>query len=214
MLLKSEWHITISITAKTGPSRFWLPFRWRCILSQNHTNPVSRVLGVSMDQMNLILSKALPSESEAVFLVLMESALWLESRNISQWPVDWLETKKGEIFNSIDQGNFYILRADVSIEGVVEIKSQPEQLWGNDNTPSFYIHKLAKRRNTEIKGVGEIVLSLISKIKSKLEVSKIRLDCVSSNHKLKEYYLSKGFEFCGNVSNGEVELSLYQKSIC
>ncbi len=183
-------------------------------IPQSRNLKAAAELNVSMDQMNLILSKALPSESEAVFLVLMESALWLESRNISQWPVDWLETKKGEIFNSIDQGNFYILRADVSIEAVVEIKSQPEQLWGNDNTPSFYIHKLAKRRNTEIKGVGEIVLSLISKIKSKLEVSKIRLDCVSSNHKLKEYYLSKGFEFCGNVSNGEVELSLYQKSIC
>ena len=182
-------------------------------IPQSRNLKAAAELNVSMGKMNLILSKALACECEEIYSVLMENALWLESLNILQWPVDWLESKKVEIYNSIVEGNFYVLKVGGSIEAVVEVKSEPEKIWGYDNTPSIYIHKLAKRRNTENKYIGEIVLFLISKMSSKFEVSAIRLDCISSNHKLRKYYLSKGFEFCGNVSNGEVELSLYQKSI-
>jgi hypothetical protein len=39
-------NLTIFTTAKTGPARLWFQLRWRFILNQSHTNPVSRVQGV------------------------------------------------------------------------------------------------------------------------------------------------------------------------
>lgn len=158
------------------------------------------------------LTKLSIEEADVIFDILIENALWLASKNIFQWPIDWLYTIKSEIHNSISLGNFYSTNND-KITAVVEIKTEPEEIWSYDKEPSIYIHKLAICRKFKNQGLGT---DIINKIKEKAVTQAkafIRLDCVASNEKLRSYYQSCGFKFKREVEMANVSFALYEYDI-
>jgi len=79
-----------------------------------------------------------PAEFETVYDILHENVLWLSQKNIIQWPLDWLQSKRQEIQESIEFGTYYAIDIDDVIAAVVELKSVPENIWANDNLLAIY----------------------------------------------------------------------------
>ncbi len=162
---------------------------------------------------NLNLKQASIFEFDTIFNVLHENAIWLLSKDIFQWPLDWLESLKPEIKVSITSGLFYIAEVDHKKVAVVEIKTEPEEIWNNDTTRALYIHKLAIIREYENCHLGQEILSLITLKAIHENIKILRLDCVAHNNKLRSYYESCGFELKDVVKKDDISLALYEYNI-
>jgi len=127
--------------------------------------------------------------------------------------LDWLQSKRLEIQESIELGSYYAIDIDNQIAAIVEIKSSPEEIWGNDNKLALYIHKLAIRRQYADKSLGRDILKLIQARATLQGVKYLRLDCVANNDKLRQYYESYGFTFTTEVNTGEITLALYEYEV-
>ena len=150
------------------------------------------------------------TEFETVYDILHENARWLSVKNIIQWPLDWLQSKRQEIQGSIEFGAYHAIDIDDEIAAVVEIKSAPEEIWANDNIPALYIHKLAIRRKYSDKKLGREIINLIEMRAAQQGIKYLRLACVAHNDKLRKYYESCGFIFKSEVNSGEIVLALYE----
>ena len=158
--------------------------------------------------MNLRQVKAL--EFEVVYDILYENAQWLLRKNIFQWPLDWLQSKKEAIKESINSGRYYAIDNNNEIVAVVEINSIPEGLWGNDLTSALYVHKLAIRRKVSNQNLGGKILKLIEEMAVQQGVKYLRLDCIACNAKLRQYYETYGFMLKLVVKVGDVDFALYE----
>ena len=153
------------------------------------------------------------SEFDIVLDVLHENAIWLLSKGIFQWPLDWLESIRTEIKASIDSDLFYAAEIGNKLAAVIEIRSAPEEIWQNDEAEALYIHKLAICRKYAGSGLGQNIITLIKSKAKRQDINYLRLDCVAHNNKLREYYESCEFKLKGIVEAGEVNLALYEHKI-
>ncbi|MBL4796792.1 MAG: GNAT family N-acetyltransferase [Oleispira sp.] len=163
--------------------------------------------------MDISLRQVRDTEFDAVYGILHENATWLLSKDIIQWPLDWLESIRPEIRASIEAELFYAVEIDNTLAAVLEIRSAPELLWGNNQDDAHYIHKLAIQRQYSDRGLGRNILDVIKSKAQQENIKYLRLDCVAHNDKLREYYESCGFNLKGIVDAGEVNLALYEHQI-
>jgi len=159
------------------------------------------------------LQPASPDNFEKIYDILYENAQWLTSKNIVQWPLDWLESKRHEIKQSVELGLYYVVVDADKLVAAVEIKSAPEHIWNNDRSPALYIHKLAISRSYCGQQLGQKILKDIETMAIKKGINLLRLDCVAHNNKLRQYYESCKFTFKSVVDAGEVDLALYEYGI-
>ena len=163
--------------------------------------------------MDINLRQIKEAEFDATYEILHESAMWLLSKEIIQWPLDWLESIRTAIKASIDAGLFYAVEIDNNLAAVCEITFAPEVLWNNNQTEALYIHKLAIRRHYANQNLGRNILHLIMLEAKQRNIHLLRLDCVAHNNKLRQYYESCGFNLKGVVETKDVNLALYEQLI-
>ncbi len=163
------------------------------------------------------LKQARIEDFELIFEILHENAKWLKKRAIVQWPLDWLDSKRDEIKDSVEQGCFYTVECDSEnyneVAAIVELKSGPEDIWEGDDCEALYIHKLAIRRKYESQGLGLQVLGLIKERAIKSNMKYLRLDCVAHNLALRQYYEGNDFKLVAEVTMPEVVFALYELAI-
>jgi len=152
-------------------------------------------------------------EFEKIYDILHENARWLTSRNIVQWPLDWLESQRQAIQQSVQSGGYSVIKIDNDIVAVVEIKSAPEAIWNNDTSPALYIHKLAISRTYTGQHLGKKIIHLIEMKALEQSIKLLRLDCVAHNTKLRQYYESCNFTCKNEIDVGEIVLALYEYEI-
>jgi GNAT superfamily N-acetyltransferase len=160
--------------------------------------------------MDINLRQVRNTEFDAVYGILHENAIWILSKGIIQWPLDWLESIRPEIKAAIEAELFYAVEVDNTLAAVIEIRSTPEDLWNNIQDEALYIHKLAIQRKYADRGLGRNILDLIKSKAQQKNINFLLLDCVAHNHKLRAYYESCGFNLKGIVDAGDVNLALYE----
>ena len=69
--------------------------------------------------------------------------------------------------------------------------------WGSDGTRPVYLHRFATR--TGYRGLGLRMLGEAEAIARGLGANLMRLDCVSSDARIRRYYEDAGFEFRGDI---------------
>ena len=127
-----------------------------------------------------------------------------------QWPQQWIESIQPQIKESIKDGLFYLIQEQNKVVAVVELKTQTESIWDNDQTPAVYIHKIAIERKLSNQGLGNRILNKTEHFALQQNINTLRLDCVAHNPKLRGFYESYGFEFIKEVDIDVVVLALYE----
>jgi len=159
------------------------------------------------------IQKAAPVDQARIYELLYKTAVWLKDKCPQQWPINWLESKKEQIFRSIQNGNFYVATQDGHLAAVMEVSYKPEAIWRFDDTPAIYIHKLAVSQTFQHLGVGAMMLSEAERMAKQQGNALIRLDCVQVNPFLKQFYLSQSFIPVGQaIDDGEAVL-LFEKEV-
>lgn len=165
------------------------------------------------------LRKATIEETETAMFLLKESADWLKSIRSNQWS-DVLqgEDKHGLADAVAREEVFFFYNSKNHLVGMVAAWKNPTEwdrlLWKTVgfNKEACYLHRVIIRPAYRGKSYGTELLSAL-KLEFSGEVSELRLDCLASNQKLKQFYEKNGFTNSGSSSdsNGNLfELFLFE----
>jgi len=161
----------------------------------------------------MTLRKSTVEDVSDVLEILYETSRWLDSRGIFQWPFDWMKSQENAFIREIERGQFYIYEEFKSILGVLHLTSALNPLWEGRDEDAFYVSKIAVKCKDTNQQIGSWMLEQVEEIARVEGRLRIRLDCVSNNPKLKDYYEKRGFQFIEQKTLPKVTLDLYEKRL-
>ncbi|WP_077319460.1 GNAT family N-acetyltransferase [Virgibacillus proomii] len=148
--------------------------------------------------MDVLIRKATLADREEVLTILKNAAQWIQKQGINQWAYLLSGKEDDAIETDIRTGITYMVELDKEAVATFSLSSEQNEwdrrLWGKLEDHAFYLHRLAVHRDHGGKQIGEKVLNCISKQAVKIGAV-IRLDCVSDNPRLNDFYQKNGFTF-------------------
>lgn len=160
---------------------------------------------------------ATPADSAIVLSILDDAATWLMSRGISQWPsafqAEW-------ILPNIQSSETWLVRVDGSPVATLTL-GWSDPLWPDDGRAG-YVHRLARKRNAP--SLGDELFDWVGQQVASEGRVLIRLDCVTNNRRLRQYYEDRGFSHRGDtavsgapgdrdVAGPMTPVSLYERTV-
>ena len=152
--------------------------------------------------MYLQIRLATNAEIKQIIQLLKNAATWLQSEKIDQWSYLLSGGEDDEIERAILNKETYVAEFDNNLIGTFTISSVQSEwdldLWGIQSDSALYLHRLAV--STEYKGNG-MGIEMIRWIEAEFSgrYMYLRLDCVSNNPKLNQFYKDYGFTFVGST---------------
>lgn len=128
--------------------------------------------------------------------MLDEAARWLAGRGVRQWPprfeAAWVE-------GAISRGETWLVEVAGRTAGTVTLDCS-DALWADTPGSAAYVHRMAVCRWAA--GLGAVILDWAAATARDRGAGALRLDCVSSNTRLRAYYEARGFTHLGDVPVG------------
>ena len=140
--------------------------------------------------------------------VLSESARWLNSRGIEQWPDPFPADR---VEPSIARGETYLVRVGGAVAGTITLRWADHAFWGEQPPVAGYVHAIAVRR--EFAGLGPKLLDWAAARVRDAGRELLRLDCLSSNAALRSYYERHGFAHRRDTTVEDFRTSLYERPV-
>ncbi|GAA0945667.1 GNAT family N-acetyltransferase [Nonomuraea longicatena] len=157
----------------------------------------------------LTLRKAGPADLQGVLSLLADTAKWLHSRGVRQWPREGFGPER--IAPLIEERVLYLvddelrfLDPDAAGRPVATIAldghADPE-FWSPADEPAqaLYVHKLAVARLWSGTGLGGALLDWAGGAAHEAGLRWLRLDCAKANARLQAYYARSGFRHVRTV---------------
>jgi protein-tyrosine phosphatase len=123
------------------------------------------------------------------------AALWQLARGIDQWKPG--EKDEAHFRSRVTEGEVWLAYADGSLAGACELWWHDPAAWGPRPPDAGYVHRLMTTPHTAPPGTGR---RLLTEAESRIAASGrafARLDCLSSNPRLRAYYESAGYTVVG-----------------
>jgi ribosomal protein S18 acetylase RimI-like enzyme len=163
----------------------------------------------------MTIKTATLKDKEQILDILYAIASDLKSKQITQW-LEWLAPTKSDIKwidDLINNDSFFLIIVDNSIVGIFSLSDQDHKYWGKSVEKSKYLHSLAVLPHYKSKQFGKHVIDLLKLDLKEKNYTFLRLDCISSNKKLKLYYLNQGFNEVGLTNIGINSFTLLEYSL-
>ncbi|WP_084959135.1 GNAT family N-acetyltransferase [Thermoactinospora rubra] len=146
----------------------------------------------------LTLRRAVRADLPGVLALLADTAEWLHSRGVRQWPRGGFGADRIEPL--IRERVLYVLEAgELEWAGPVatialDAHADPE-FWTPADRPwsALYVHKLAVSRAYAGTGLGDALLDWAGASVGDAGRDWLRLDCAKDNPRLQDYYRRRGF---------------------
>lgn len=155
-----------------------------------------------------------PSEAEAITLLLVKAAKWLEGRGIQQWRPDWFTVE--DTAAAIGMGEMYAACEGDEVVGAFRLQWADSFFWGADegqDGSAGYVHRLVVRRSHAGKGLGLRLLEEAEACSVAAGKEFLRLDCGAGNEALCAYYRQAGFTLRRCVDLRGWQGALFEKQV-
>jgi ribosomal protein S18 acetylase RimI-like enzyme len=145
----------------------------------------------------MVFKEAHIGDIDTILSILNKMANDLKAKKINQW-TQWLSPQSLDIKwinDKILSQSFFFVFIDDEMAGMFSLSNSDEKYWGPQIIKAKYLHSLTTLPNFKGQGLAKKV---IAKIKSDLvnsDFKYIRLDCISTNTHLIDYYQSQGFVY-------------------
>ena len=126
-----------------------------------------------------------------------EAAEWLQAQGIDQWDVDHHPPSEFYL-RRIEAGTSWIMRVDGQTVGTVTVQWADPDTWGDEAGNAGYILGLIVDRRFAGLGFGAEFMDWAESHIIESGRSIARLDCVSSNARIRRYYESRGYHYVGD----------------
>lgn len=154
---------------------------------------------------------AQPADLPLVMEILAEAAAWLKEKGIDQWPSPPNEHWQRRMAEAIQREEVYTFGVVKNRFGIARF-TWTDPYWPDDNLAG-YVHSMAVRSDMHGQNVGGLIL-FWAMMKAKREGKQfLRLDCLASNGRLRQYYEDQGFHFRGLFTDRDYQAALYEKAV-
>ncbi len=158
------------------------------------------------------IRRARENDLDTVLSILEEAARWLISRGIDQWQPGSFSRQR--IADRIEREEMYLAELGGRPAGTLALQWSDEETWGEVPKDAGYVHGLAIRRSFAGRGLGRELLRWAENRTASSGKKYLRLDCMTENRALNEYYRQAGFDHRGHARVRGLEVSLYEKKVC
>ncbi|MFF9817184.1 GNAT family N-acetyltransferase [Streptomyces sp. NPDC014006] len=137
------------------------------------------------------------AEADAPLLVRLRdtAALWQLARGIDQWKPG--EKDEAHFVRRMREGEVWLAYAGNTLTGAWELWWTDEAAWGPRPADAGYIHRLMTTPHTAPPGTGRAMLAQAESRITATGRPHARLDCLSTNPRLRAYYESAGYRVVG-----------------
>jgi ribosomal protein S18 acetylase RimI-like enzyme len=156
------------------------------------------------------VSTATPADADQILAVLNDACFRLREKQIKQWPESF---SRDFVDARIRNSEFYTISLEAEILAVFRLLWSDYETWGLEDGQAGYVHSLAVHRKARGRRLGTTAIAWASDEIAKAGKRYIRLDCVSDNHSLSEYYTKLGFSIVRETIVRGTRLTLFQKAI-
>ncbi|WP_456440422.1 GNAT family N-acetyltransferase [Psychroserpens sp.] len=118
---------------------------------------------------------------------------YMKSKDQVYWP----EFPKELILNEIEDNRQWKLLINKQIACIWATTLNDELIWGNENEPSLYIHRIATDPKFRGQNLVKKLMDWANKFGKNQSLKYIRMDTVGLNKGLISHYKKIGFEFLG-----------------
>ncbi len=91
-------------------------------------------------------------------------------------------------------GDVYICELDGQAIGMFLLQKKDDYIWGANDAPAMYVHKLAILGEFAGRGIGTKILAFAEEKAKENGMSLLRLDCSEDNKNLCDYYARQGYK--------------------
>jgi len=127
-----------------------------------------------------------------------EARRWHREMRVAEWPLFEPEL----VLDDLNQERVFVLLKDIHIVGSVTVNETDPHVW-HDQAPALYIHRLVVSRALKGGNLGRLMVGRVDQIACEQGKRYLRLDCWSSNERLKSYYENIGFTQIGDMHVGD-----------
>ncbi len=149
---------------------------------------------------------------DGVLAVLEEAAEWLVAKGIEgPWRPGFFSRQA--FADQIARGEVYVSRLGEETVGTITLQWSDELFWPGASSDAGYVHKFAVRPAYLGRGFGLQMLEWASRTAELARKTCLRLNCLATNRKLRDYYEKAGFIHVDDVEVAGWKFSLYQKNL-
>ncbi|WP_043264070.1 GNAT family N-acetyltransferase [Streptomyces sp. CT34] len=123
------------------------------------------------------------------------AAHWMLENGIDQWKPG--DKDEAHFRGRIADGEVWLAEAAGRVVGGFELWWRDEPAWGAQPPVAGYVHRLMVDRAHAPAGTGRELLTWAERRIAEAGRARSRLDCVSSNPRLRTYYEGAGYEVVG-----------------
>lgn len=142
-----------------------------------------------------------------------DAATWLLALGIVQWTAG--EVSVAEVRAAISRGEVQVLRHSGVVVATVTVTASDDVVWGvGEDVVARYVHRLIVARGQP--GLGAAVLAEVEVRSAGEGAAVVRLDCVESNARLRQWYAARGYREVGRVvptNSGWHPSTLFEKRV-
>ncbi|MFI9819751.1 GNAT family N-acetyltransferase [Streptomyces sp. NPDC052013] len=144
---------------------------------------------------DLTFRQAGDEDAPALVRLRDSAALWLLARGIDQWKPG--EKDETHFRTRIREGEVWLAHHGNHLAGAYELWWDDPAAWGPRPPEAGYIHRLMTTPHTAPPGTGRTLLAHAESRITAHGRPYARLDCLSSNPRLRTYYEAAGYEVAG-----------------
>lgn len=139
----------------------------------------------------------LAAEADAPVLVRLrdDAARWMQGNGIQQWKPG--EMAEDHFRRRMADGEVWLAEAGGRAVGGWELWWDDEPAWGPQPPVAGYVHRLMTDRTAAPRGAGRAMLAAAERRIAEAGRAYCRLDCLSTNARLRAYYEGVGYTVVG-----------------
>lgn len=143
----------------------------------------------------LTYRKATPADAQSLVRLRDSVALWMLARGIDQWKPS--EKDEAHFIHRMAEGEVWLAYTGDHLTGAYELWWADEAAWGPRPADAGYVHRLMTVPHLSPPGTGRALLTHAESRITAAALPYARLDCLSTNPRLRTYYEKAGYTVAG-----------------
>jgi GNAT superfamily N-acetyltransferase len=158
-----------------------------------------------------VIERAQSEDVVAIVALFEDAAVWLESQAIFQWPTEVSPRFYTFLRNRIKEKEVFVARGENGrLLGHIRFEYKPGKIWRDEPMNTAYVRGLVIANDVRGQGVGVLLLNWAQAQSRQRGCTRLRLDCVAENGRLRQYYADYGFAFLGESRSGNYRAALFE----
>ena len=143
---------------------------------------------------------------DSIVNLLNKVTLHLHEKGVNQWTYPW---NRSEIEVEIEKGHIYVLAMDNLIVGTFSLRDIDNFEFFLIEPSSKYLYRIAILPEYQGKKLGIEIVNYVCQYSRNFKKT-LYLDCWAGNKKLRNFYLSAGFDFVGDFPEEDYMVSVFK----